>query len=134
MPRGKKRAGKRRRGADIDITPLIDVLFMLIIFFVLTTAFTQGSIDVALPRGSVPPPERNPVVLTVAGDAKILWAGRETTRSELPSLVRGALERGDDILLAGDRSAPYGEVAELLAELRSLGVPSVGIAFQTENQ
>ena len=36
----------RRRGADVDITPLIDVLFMLIIFFVLTAAFVQGAIEI----------------------------------------------------------------------------------------
>ena len=40
-----------RRKVDLDITPLIDVLFMLIIFFVLTTSFVQGRVEVDLPRG-----------------------------------------------------------------------------------
>ncbi|NLB82863.1 MAG: biopolymer transporter ExbD, partial [Synergistaceae bacterium] len=42
---------RRRRGIDLDITPLIDVLFMLIIFFVLTATFLSGQIVVDLPQG-----------------------------------------------------------------------------------
>ncbi|MDR2779872.1 MAG: biopolymer transporter ExbD [Synergistaceae bacterium] len=118
----------RRRVADPDITPLIDVLFMLIIFFVLTAVFVRGAIEIELPRGG-PPPVRdsNPIVVTVTEDSRILWAGGEVTRSELPELVRGARAKSDDILIAGDRNAPYGGVAELLDELRGLGVENVGM-------
>lgn len=134
MPRGAKKPGRGRRGAEIDITPLIDVLFMLIIFFVLTTAFVQGAVEVDLPRGEGAPSDKNPVVVTVAKDASLLWAGKTVSRADLPGLVREAVARSEDILLAGNRSAPYGAVAELLEELRRLGVPSVGIAFETTGQ
>lgn len=119
----------RRRGADVDITPLIDVLFMLIIFFVLTAAFVQGAIEIELPEGNVPPiRERSSIVVTVTGSG-ILWAGETVTREALPELVAKALAKSDDILIAGEKSAPYGEVAELLDEMRELGVQSVGLAF-----
>jgi len=126
------RRGKRR-DADINITPLIDVLFMLIIFFVLTAVFVQGSIDVDLPQGEAPPvSEHNPIVVTVTAGSDILWAGRPVSPEDMPELVRDALAKSDDILIAGDREASYGSVAGVLERLRALGVESVGLAFEGE--
>jgi biopolymer transport protein ExbD len=128
-----KRQG--RSGVDIDITPLIDVLFMLIIFFVLTAAFVQGAIEIDLPEGSPPSlAERNPLVVTVTEKSGILWAGEAVSRDALPLLVSRAIAASDDILIAGDKGAPYGDVAELLDELRGLGVASVGLAFEGAGQ
>jgi biopolymer transport protein ExbD len=121
----------RKRGVDVDITPLIDMMFMLIIFFVLTTAFVQGSIGIDLPRGNAEPvAARNPIVVTVTGESGLLWAGEPVAPGELPGLVAEALDREDDILIAGDRKAPYGIVASLLNELRGLGIKSVSLAFE----
>ncbi|MDR3332202.1 MAG: biopolymer transporter ExbD, partial [Synergistaceae bacterium] len=62
----------------MDITPLIDIMFMLIIFFVATTAFVQGAIGVDLPMGGPPPvSQKNPIVLSVRRDSSLLWAGAE---------------------------------------------------------
>jgi biopolymer transport protein ExbD len=128
-----RRGGKR--AADIDITPLIDVLFMLIIFFVLTAVFVQGAIEIDLPQGDAPPvSERTPIVVTVTSDSGILWAGEAVLPDALPELVYGALARSDDILIAGDRNASYGDVASVLEELRSLGVDNVGLAFEGESE
>ena len=126
-----RRRKERRGGIGIDITPLIDVLFMLIIFIVLTAAFVQGSIVVELPVGDPPPiAEENPVVLTITRDLKLMWGGEEVSRDRIPALVTEAVERSRDILVAGDREAKYGDVAELLDELRRLGAKNVGIAFE----
>jgi biopolymer transport protein ExbD len=125
--------GNRRR-ADVDITPLIDGLCRLIIFFVLTAVFVQGAIDVDLPKGDAPPvSERNPVVVTVTKDSGVLWAGEAVSPEDMPKLVGDALARSDDILIAGDRDAPYGNVAEVLGVLRNLGVDNVGLAFDGES-
>ena len=120
-----------RRGVDVDITPLIDVLFMLIIFFVLTTVFVQGAITINLPQGSASPvSESSPIMVTVTASSEILWAGEAVSHDDLPALVADVLARSGDILLAGDRKAPYGEVARVLDSLRALGVGSVGLAFE----
>jgi biopolymer transport protein ExbD len=124
------RRSSRARSADPDITPLIDMMFMLIIFFVLTAVFVQGSIEISLPQGNPPAiTQRDPVVITVRNDSIVLWAGMPVVSADLPDLVSAALARSDDILIAGDKSAPYGIVAEVLDELRNLGVESVGLIF-----
>ncbi|MDR0648076.1 MAG: biopolymer transporter ExbD [Synergistaceae bacterium] len=126
--------GRQKRGVDIDITSLIDVLFMLIIFFVLTASFLQGSIEIDLPVGEAQRiSERDPLVVTVTAGA-ILWAGEAVSRDSIPALVARALAESDDILIAGDRNAPYGDVAELLDEMRGLGVESVGLAFEGDKK
>lgn len=126
------RNGTRKKNVDIDITPLIDVLFMLIIFFVLTTAFVQGAVTVELPSGDPPPiSANNPIVVTVTKDSELLWGGERIASSDLQRLVTEAIARSDDILVAGDREAVYGEVAELLDSLRRLGVKNVSLAFES---
>ena len=125
-------AGRRnRRHAEIDITPLIDVLFMLIIFFVLTASFVQGKLDVQLPSGEGSSADRQgAVIVTVAADRKLFWNGREVTKEELKTLAAAA--NGREMLVAGDEKVPYGEVAALLSLLRKEGVTSAGLMLSGE--
>ncbi len=122
---------RRRRRPELDITPLIDVLFMLIIFFVLTANFLQGRIEVDLPVGeAAAKTEENALLLTVRKDGSVLWGDRETRMEELAPLAAEAAAARRDILLAGDREAPYGAVAEVLNVLRREGIVSTGLALQ----
>ena len=122
---------RSRRKVDLDITPLIDVLFMLIIFFVLTTSFVQGKIEVDLPHGEgTPPREGRTLLVSVRSDGTVLWDGVPAARVDVPVLAAHAVAESRDILLAGDRAAPYGAVAELLELLRSEGLDSAGLALQ----
>lgn len=125
-------SGRRnRRHAEIDITPLIDVLFMLIIFFVLTASFVQGKLDVQLPSGEGSSADtQGAVIVTVAADRKIFWDGREVTRVELKKLA--AESKGREMLVAGDEKVPYGDVAGLLSLLRKEGVTSAGLMLSGE--
>ena len=125
---------RRRKRPEIDVTPLIDVLFMLIIFFVLTASFLQGRIDVDLPPGRAESPvEENSVLLMVKADGTVLWDGRETSVPEIAPLAAGAAAAKRDILLAGDREAPYGAIAEVLNILRREGISTAGLALQGED-
>ena len=125
-------SGRRnRRHAEIDITPLIDVLFMLIIFFVLTASFVQGKLGVQLPSGEGSSADtQGAVIVTVAADRKIFWDGREVTREELKKLA--AESKGREMLVAGDEKVPYGDIAGLLSLLRKEGVTSAGLMLSGE--
>lgn len=116
---------RRQRRADIDITPLIDVLFMLIIFFVLTATFAQGRIEVDLPAGGGAPAADEAVTLAVGKDGKLSWNGREIRREDIAALARAA--GGKEITVAGDKEAAYGDVAAVLEILRAEGVGSAGL-------
>lgn len=118
----------RSRSSAIDVTPLIDVLFMLIIFFVLTTAFVRGAIDVELPRGDASPIDgRPPVVVTVGKDSSLTWEGKPITIVEAAARARA---QSADVLVAGDSDAPYGAVAQVLDALREAGLSHASLAFE----
>jgi biopolymer transport protein ExbD len=124
----------RRARAELDITPLIDVLFMLIIFFVLTANFLQGKIEVDLPQGETASEiGESPLLLTVRKDGVVLWDGREAASEELASLAADAAVQKREVLLAGDKEAPYGAVARVLEILRREGLDSAGLALQGED-
>lgn len=120
---------RRRRVASSDMTPMIDVLFMLIIFFVLTTTFARGAISVALPRGGAAPAGGEPVVVTVTADGAIFWGGDAIASSDVEARASAARESGDDIVIAADSDASFGTVADLIESLRRAGVENVGIAY-----
>lgn len=122
---------RRQRRADIDITPLIDVLFMLIIFFVLTASFTQGRIEVDLPAGIGVPVENEAVTLSIGKGGRITWNGQDIARSDIARMAREA--KGKEIMVAGDREAAYGDVAAVLEILRREGVGSAGLLTQVED-
>lgn len=122
---------RSRKRLELDITPLIDVLFMLIIFFVLTASFVQGRVEVDLPRGEgMPKREGGALLVSVRADGTVLWGGAAVTSADVPALASQAAAESRDILLAGDRAAPYGAVAELLELLRRSGLESAGLVLQ----
>jgi biopolymer transport protein ExbD len=119
-----------RREADIDITPLIDILFMLIIFFVLAASFSRGRVPVDLPRGEGEAGEgKSPIVVTLTRDGSVFWDGRPAVSGDFPRLA-GKIAASADILLAGDRGVSYGAVAELLGVLKDAGIERVGLALE----
>lgn len=122
------RRRRQRRAADIDITPLIDVLFMLIIFFVLTASFSQGHILVELPHGGGMAVENRAITLTIEKSGGLLWDGREISLDELAGLARET--KGEEIDIAGDRETSYGNVAGILEILRMEGIGAAGLLLQ----
>ncbi len=119
---------KRRRLADVDITPLIDMMFMLIIFFVLTSSFVNGKLSVELPSGEAAPNAESAVTVSVLADGSVQWDGKNVSMQELAWLAHKS--RLKDVLVAGDKSANYGRVAEVLALLKREGVSSAGLLMQ----
>ena len=124
----KKR--RSREGADVELTPLIDVLFILIIFFVLTASFVQGQIPVTLPDGRGNTPERSSVSITIKSTGELYWDDSPIEKSSLLERATDAIKARKSLVLIADKSVPYGDVATLLDELRQGGVTSIGLALK----
>jgi len=71
------------------------------------------------------------LTLTVEKEGTIFWDGVKVSKDELPELAKSA--GGREILIAGDKSVPYGRVAEVLSILRKTGVTSAGLLMDGEN-
>ena len=92
---------------NIDLTPMIDCLFMLIIFFVLTMSFSRPVLEIILPKATnaVSNQERNELLLNVKADGTLWVHGEEIAKENLPAL----LDEEDDKLLNiyMDEKAPF---------------------------
>lgn len=120
---------RRQRSVEVDITPLIDILFMLIIFFVLASSFVQGRLRVELPKGEGDPGRPEALMISMKEDGGLLWGDDPITSADLFLRLEG-ISSGDELLLAADRGVPYGHVAELLDGMRRAGAERVGLALQ----
>ena len=133
-----RQRNRSRAEADLDMTPLIDVVFLLLIFFLVTAAYAtqdQTVIPVELPQGTsgeaAAADERVSVVLQRDARVRILYEGEEELVDATPEALRGALRgvhaRSPDaaVFLRGDRDVSYGEIMEVLDVARTIGFPTV---------
>lgn len=120
---------RKRVQPDLDLTPLIDVLFMLILFFVLSASLLQGQLAVRLPSGQGNPIQGRAVVMELLPGGSLRYDGKDSTREEMLARARLDHAEGKNFIIAADRRVPYGQVASLLEDLRKDGVRDVGLAL-----
>jgi len=117
--------------AEINVTPLVDVVLVLLIIFMVAAPMLQMGIDVNLPRvksKSVDVTEEK-LVLTVNGAKEIFLNKTKVSlpdlRPKLESIFAAKIDR--DLFLRADRSVPYGFVVEVMSEVRKAGVDKLGM-------
>ena len=125
----------RRRRTIVQIAPLVDVVFLLLLFFLLTSHLGQEEqIWVRLPesRSAVGAQPDAPPTVTVRRDGAIFWMGAETDLASLRA-VAGALRtsgRADALRIRADREVPIGLLVQVLDEIRLGGVRNLSIATE----
>jgi len=117
--------------AEINVTPLVDVMLVLLIIFMVTAPMLQMGIDVNLPRvkaKSVDVAEEK-LVLTINGAKEIFLNKSRMSLSELgiklQNIFASRIER--EVYMRADRNVPYGFVVEVMAEVRRAGVDKLGM-------
>jgi biopolymer transport protein ExbD len=135
MPFGRlERTPGARPVAEINMTPLVDVMLVLLVVFMVTAPLLASRLQLDLPRaGAEPaaPPPAAPGSLRVALDAggTLFLDEKVTGEAELLAAARRAAAAAPEteVLLSAERSVPYGRVAELIASLRAAGLSRVGL-------
>lgn len=114
---------------SLDLTPIIDMVFNLLIFFLIASSFQQveREMQVALPQARASGPlsaALREIVINVTADGRAIVAGREMAEGDLDAMIRAALgaNGGQKVSVRGDRSAPYGDVARVLDVCKRAGV------------
>lgn len=111
------------------MTPVIDIVFLLLIFFLVATTFQQAEreIQVALPEAESAGPISavlREIVINVRADGTLVVGGAQVTLDGLRGMVGDATERNPEqkVSVRGDRDAPYGTVARVLDVCKASGV------------
>ncbi|MBY0343557.1 MAG: biopolymer transporter ExbD [Sphingomonadales bacterium] len=130
----RDRRGKRTRRAamaEINVTPLVDVMLVLLIIFMVTVTLPAVGVPVELPESRAAPVEEKPDQITVSIDAAgtIYIEDALVAAGELPAAL-AALDRGGEqplVVLRGDRSLDYGRVMQVMGELGRAGFTSISL-------
>lgn len=118
----------------MGLTPLVDVIFLLLIFFVVATTFKEPRIDLTLPEAAEAnaPAETSMIVVELRENGEMSVDGAAASLDELDALLveRGA--RGDGLELRADRDVPHGRVVEVLDRARAHDVLEISIAVEAK--
>ena len=122
--------------SEINMTPLVDVMLVLLIIFIITVPVMKHTVPVELPRAASQPPDATAqsVRLTVDAQGDFYWNETRVSDEELDRLLReqAARQPQPQIHLKGDRSVRYERVAQAMAAVQRAGLHNIG--FVTERR
>ncbi len=128
---------KRRFVSHINVTPLVDVMLVLLIIFMVTAPMMQAGIDVSLPQadGAALKDQEEPLVVTIDRQKNIFLGSRQLTQKELRAKLiainagkTGAARKA--VLLRADEAVPYGFVVNAISEIRKAGIDKLGMVTE----
>jgi biopolymer transport protein TolR len=133
---GKTGTGIYRPLAEINVTPLVDVMLVLLIIFMVTAPLLSAGLKVNLPQAKtlVRLDTREPIVVTIQKDGKIALGADEVGADELVSAIQSKLG-GDDsrvIHLRGDKEVPFGDVVSVMDRLATNGLTHIAIVARSD--
>ena len=135
---GASSSGSDRRAfAEINVTPFVDVVLVLLIIFMVTAPMMQQGIDVDLPETTTQNlrVRNEPLIITVKKDGSYFLANTTVTEKELGAKLQAILSGLDDkgVFLRADKSANYGSVVKALAAARLAGATKLGMVTEPES-
>lgn len=125
------KSGARTVLSEINVTPFVDVMLVLLIIFMVTAPMMQQGLDVELPETSASgvPTTDEPFVLVIRKDGRLLAGEAELQMATLGKKVAAIFEtrKNKQVYIQADRDVRYGVVAETLGELRAAGIYQIGM-------
>ncbi|MGI9534526.1 MAG: protein TolR, partial [Thermodesulfobacteriota bacterium] len=134
---GSQNGGNRTVLSEINVTPFVDVMLVLLVIFMVTAPILYQGVNVNLPKTSSQPipaiQTEKKVIVTINKDGELFIDEKQYNLSELKLKVRGIiLDSGkklekEQVFLRADSAVPYGTVIEVMSEIKKAGVENLGL-------
>lgn len=131
----RRRSGRGHRHqamSEINVTPFVDVMLVLLIIFMVAAPLLTVGVPVELPEtsaGALPAEQEEPLTITLTADGRMLIQTAETPRENLIAKLRAiASEReGDKVFIRADGAIPYEQVVQVMGALNAAGFNNIGL-------
>ena len=122
---------------EINMTPLVDVMLVLLIIFIITVPVMKHAVNIDLPRATNQPEDTKPqtVRLSVASDGSYYWNENKMTDEAMAAMLKeeGAKDPQPELHIRGDKDVRYERVAQAMAAAQQAGVRKIGFVTEPKN-
>lgn len=117
--------------SNINVTPFVDVMLVLLVIFMVTAPIIQQGVEVNLPQAKAVPVEgqEDPLIVTISRDGRVYLNDNEVTATELRTKLEAIrrLDAGKAVFLRADRDVRYGSVIAAIGEIKNAGIERLGM-------
>ncbi len=132
---------KKKRDVELNLTPLIDVVFLLLIFFMVSTSFTRETqIKLELPKADVEKLDSDPEVIEISIDkeGRMFMNGKALVNSNIENLMKAiqpiiSANKNTPLIISADANTPYQSVVIAMDAASQLGISNIKMATQRSN-
>jgi len=120
--------------SDINVTPLVDVMLVLLIIFMVTAPMMMQGVDVSLPKVTAEPleSEKEHLIITIDKENRVFISDFQVTvdflREKLEKILEGRSDR--EVYLKADKDVSYGTVVRVMSEIKGAGVEKLGMVTE----
>lgn len=123
--------------SEINVTPLVDVMLVLLIIFMVTAPMMQQGIDVDLPEtaaGGVQPNE-DPFLVVISKNGRVTVGDAELPKESIQVKLKAIFQtrKNKQLYIQADKQVDYGVVAEVMGEIRAAGITNIGLITLPKN-
>lgn len=124
--------------SEINVTPLVDVMLVLLIIFMVTAPMMMQGVDVDLPEVTSQPlsAQEEALIVSITMDGQVFISDYEVSVDDLGAKLQKILEGRESrqVFMNGDKTVPYGVVVRVMSEIRAAGIENLGLVTDPEVQ
>ena len=122
-------------GTEINLSPMIDCIFILLIFFIVTTVFIEEpGIDITKPDATIDTDlEKNSIIVAISADNKVVYGGKELGISGVGARVRQLLNKDElPVIIQADANSDHGVFSDVWSEVKNAGAKRISLSTRTD--